>query len=138
VSFTNNGQYLFPGSKTIYPYTFPDRWDGTATSSEYDVFLAISTQATQAGLAYAVQDPLPCLDNFAGGVYSSNAPGTLCQHPAFIPTRILVQGFTPSTSDVITVRFADGTTQDVAYNSGSWTIPTSKPVAQLDFAAFPE
>jgi hypothetical protein len=139
-TFLNNGQYRFPADPTLYPYTFPGIWDGTTISSEYDINLDISTQASQAGLDYSVQDPMPCLDNFAGGVYSSNPPGTLCQNPAYIPTLIAVQGFTPSTSDVITVRFADGTTQTVAYNPAiaGWAIPTAKPVAQLDFPAFPE
>ena len=85
------------------------------------------------------EDPLPCLNNFAGEVYSSPAPGAGCTNPAFIPTLLTAANFTPTSSDSITLVYTDGTTTSVPYTSGTgWVIPTSPAVAEIDIPPFPE
>jgi hypothetical protein len=97
----NKGQYTFNG--TPYPYTFPGNWTGSGTPASYTISLA--TTRTAAGVGFTVRDPLPCLGNSSaspsGPVYTSNAPGTTCASPAFIPTVVTASGFTPAASDEI-------------------------------------
>jgi uncharacterized repeat protein (TIGR01451 family) len=131
------GQYSFKGSHSYY-YTYPGDWDNSGTSAQFQ--LRMYTNATNEGIDFGIQDPLPCLDNFSGGVYSSNAPGSVCAHPAFIPTLITVYtGFTATAADSVTLIYTDGTTGTVAYTPGTgWVIPTSKPVAEIDLPPFAE
>ena len=132
----NKGQYTFNG--TAYPYTFPGNWTGSGTPMSYLITLA--TNLTNAGVGFAVQDPLPCLSNLSGGVYTSNAPGTTCANPAFIPTVVTASGFTPTAFDTITVTRADGTTATIAYSpaAGGWPVPASPAVSEIDIPQFPE
>jgi hypothetical protein len=133
----NAGQYAFGG--VTYPYTYPGNWDGAA-DSVYDLGVTTTTATVDAGISYQISDPLPCLDNVAANVYSSNAVGDACAHPGFVPTGLTVaSGFTPTASDVITLLYADGTTGTVPYVVGTgWTIPTSPAVAEIDLPPFVE
>ena len=132
----NVGQYLFGASR--YAYTFPGDWDQTRASLSYTIRAATSPTSIASGLSYAINDPLPCLDNLSGIVYSSNASGVLCQNPGFIPVRITATGFTPSGSDAVRVLFADGTIADIPYAAGAWTMPTAQvsPVSEIRFPPF--
>lgn len=131
----NLGQYKFEGK--TYPYTFPGNWDGSGLSAFYDIQLKAST--TNAGVEFAVEDPLPCLTNLSGGVYGSDPPGApYCAEPAFIPTLVQAFGFTPTAGDEITLVHTDGTTAKVPYSAGGWHIPTSPAVAEIDMPRFAE
>ncbi|GAB3397986.1 hypothetical protein GCM10027568_34410 [Humibacter soli] len=142
-SFGNSGQYTYPPNGGRYPYVYPGDWDGSGVDAQYSINLF--TNGTQAGADFAVQDPLPCTTNNAtpgtatNPNYSSNAPGTLCATPAFIPTVITAAGFAPTTADSITVIHTDGTTASVSYATGTgWIVPTSPAVSEIDFPQFPE
>ncbi len=136
-SFGNAGQYVFPGNGGHYVYTYPGNWNATGQSVHYQI--ALTTVGVSSGADFAVEDPLPCLNNFAGGVYSSPAPGAGCTNPAFIPTLLTAANFTPTSSDSITLVYTDGTTTSVPYTSGTgWVIPTSPAVAEIDIPPFPE
>ncbi|WP_460625086.1 beta strand repeat-containing protein [Kitasatospora kifunensis] len=137
-SFGNSGQYVFPPNGGHYPYTYPGNWNGTGQSAYYNI--ALTTTGTAGGADFAVKDPVPCLNNFSGQVYSSPAPGgPYCTSPAFIPTLITPSGFTPTAADSVTVIHTDGSTASVPYTAGTgWLIPTSPAVAEIDFPAFPE
>lgn len=134
----NSGQYLFNGA--TYPYTFPGDWDQSGESLHFDLRFSTSPASVNAGLSYLVRDPLPCLDNLVANVYLSNAPGVLCANPAFLPNKIVAFNFTPTTSDVIRLHHADGTTTDVPYSgtaAGGWPLPTTgSPIAEVEFPAF--
>lgn len=133
--FGNLGQYRFNG--TAYPYTYPGDWAGSGTEVYYD--LVSYTNSTDAGVDFAVQDPLPCLTNLSGGVYTSNAPGTVCAAPAYIPTLITVSGFTPTAADAITVVHTDGSTASIPYTPGTgWVVPTAPAVSEIDYPPFAE
>jgi uncharacterized repeat protein (TIGR01451 family) len=135
-SMGNVGQYLFNGSR--YAYTFPGDWDQTQSSLSYAIRMATNPAAIAAGVAYAVNDPLPCLNNLSGIIYSSNASGVLCQNPGFIPVRITATGFTPTSGDSVHLLFADGTTADIPFAAGAWTMPTApaSPIAEIQFPPF--
>ncbi len=135
-SLGNVGQYTF--NSVRYPYTYPGDWDQTKASLSYDIKLATTPAAIAAGVSYAVSDPLPCLDTLSGIIYSSNASGTLCQNPAFIPVRITAASFTPAATDSVHVLFADGTTTDIPFTGGAWTMPVApaSPIAELQFPPF--
>ena len=135
-SIGNAGQYKFPPNGGAYQYTYPGNWNGTGAGVNFRIVM--NTNGTGSGVNFAVQDPLPCLDNFSGQVYSSPAPAPL-RRPAFIPTVVTAAGFTPTAADVITLDYADGTTGTVAYTPGTgWVIPDSPAVAEIDFPPFPE
>ncbi|GAB2711001.1 hypothetical protein GCM10010442_33680 [Kitasatospora kifunensis] len=133
-SYSNQGYYKFNGVQ--YQTTYPGNWDGTNDTSTYAIQL--TTGYAAAGFVYGVQDPLPCLSNLSSGVYSSNAPGTVCADPAWIPTRVVAGRFTPTSADSITLLLSNGTTQTVAYSNGGWTIPAGLSVSEIDFPPFPE
>lgn len=132
----NVGQYLFNGARL--PYTFPGDWDQTKASLSYDIKMATTPATIAAGVSYSVKDPLPCLDNLSGIIYSSNASGVLCQNPGFIPVRITAASFTPTAADAVHLLFADGTTSDIPYASGAWTMPTApaSPISEIQFPPF--
>jgi uncharacterized repeat protein (TIGR01451 family) len=140
---SNQGQYVYPptGGANQW-YTYPGDWNGSGISAQYAINLA--TNGVAAGVDFAVQDPMPCQTNnaspgtAANPNYSSNAPGTPCTKPAFVPTRVIVTGFTPTASDSVTVVHTDGTTTTIAWDSTSqtWPIPTSPAVSELDFPPF--
>jgi uncharacterized repeat protein (TIGR01451 family) len=170
--FNDVGQYHFAPDGKTYPYTYPGIWDSSNVNSSY--YIDLDANGQSAGAEFAVQDPMPCLSNVPStDVYASNAPattydsttgaytvstpGNTCGTPGFVPTYVLASGFTPSASDDVTVVFADGTTQSVAFNSagntingyagyqgfsGYWQLPATNgsgsPVAELDFPEFPE
>src|SRR5581483_2173218 len=137
-TFGNAGQYRFPADNSAYLYTYPGNWDQTGTSATF--VIQLNTTVANAGADFAVQDPLPCLANFANQVYSSPAPGApYCSAPAFIPTVITAGGFTPTASDAVTLVHTDGTTATVGYTAGSgWVIPAGPAVAEIDFPPFAE
>jgi uncharacterized repeat protein (TIGR01451 family)/LPXTG-motif cell wall-anchored protein len=139
----NRGQYTYPPDGRAYTYTFPGDWNGTGQSAQYA--LKLSTSGTSANAAFAVQDPMPCLDNpVSPGTaqnpnYASNDPGTICANPAFVPTLITATGFTPSAANAITVTHTDHSTATIPYTVGTgWVIPASPAVAQIDFPPFDE
>lgn len=134
-SMGNVGQYLFGGAR--YAYTFPGDWDQTQASLSYVIKASTNPSAIAAGIAYQISDPLPCLDNLSGIIYSSNASGVPCANPGFVPARITVTGFTPTAAHEIHLLRADGSTTDVAYASGGWTIPTTgSPVSEIQIPPF--
>lgn len=142
-SFPNAGQYTYPPNKARYPYAYPGDWNGSGVDAQY--LINLFTNGTQAGADFEVQDPLPCKTNnatpgtAANPNYSSNAPGSLCTDPAFIPTLILAAGFAPTAADSITVIHTDGTTASIPFTAGTgWVIPTSPTVAEIDFPRFAE
>ncbi|MDO7883519.1 beta strand repeat-containing protein [Salinibacterium soli] len=130
-------------TSTIGPspiYTFPGNWDQSNNSLTYTLSSRTQPATNSAGVSYEFSDALPCLTNVSGTTYQSNALGTLCQSPAFIPTRITATGFTPTAADIITLTFADGSTQDIPFASGGWTLPapsTGGGVAELHIPPFP-
>ena len=131
-ALANSGQHSTAGSV----YTYPGDWDGSGGSVYFDLVGNTAPAATNAGVSYLIQDPLPCLDNLTGTIYNSNAVGSLCANPGFIPTRVQAFGFTPTAADVIVLHLADGSTVDVAYSAGAWTIPAGLTVAQIDIQPF--
>lgn len=134
-SMGNVGQYLFGSAR--YQYTFPGDWDQTQASLSYQIKASTSPAAIAAGIAYQISDPLPCLDNLSGIIYSSNASGVPCANPGYVPVKITVTGFTPTAAHQIHLLRADGTTTDVAYASGGWTIPTTgSPVSEIQIPPF--
>jgi uncharacterized repeat protein (TIGR01451 family) len=136
----NLGQYPFTSGATTtnYPYTFPGNWDSTGTGISYSVYLYANSAS--AGANYAVQDPLPCLDNYANRVYSSPAPGgPYCANPAVIPTVITAGGFPVSGADSITLVDTAGTGHQVPYTAGTgWVVPAGITVAEIDIPRFAE
>jgi hypothetical protein len=129
------GQYLFNGSR--YAYTFPGDWDESKESLSYVIKAATSPGSIAAGLSYQINDPLPCLDNLSGIVYSSNASGVPCANPGFIPVKITAVGFAPAPTDAVHLLHADGTTTDVPFAAGAWTMPTTgSPISEIQFPAF--
>lgn len=135
-SMGNVGQYTFGGSR--YSYTFPGDWDQTKASLSYVIKMATNPASVAAGLSYAIKDPLPCLDNLAGIIHTSNASGVLCQNPGFIPVRITAASFAPTAADQVHVLFADGTTTDIPFAAGAWTMPIApaSPISELQFPPF--
>lgn len=136
LALANSGQYTFSDNSTP-PYTFPGDWDSSGGSVYFEVTARTDPAAVNAGVSYLIQDPLPCLDNYAGGIYTSPAPGDLCDNPAYVPARVVPFGFTPTAADEIVLHLTDGSTVNVPYASGQWTIPaTSAPIAQVDISPF--
>jgi uncharacterized repeat protein (TIGR01451 family)/LPXTG-motif cell wall-anchored protein len=134
-SMGNVGQYLFAGAR--YPYTFPGDWDQSQSSLSYAIKASTNPGAIAAGISYEINDPLPCLDNLSGIIYSSNASGVLCANPGFIPVRVTASGFTPVAANQLHLLRADGTTLDVPYAAGGWTIPTAgSPISEIQFPPF--
>lgn len=134
-SMGNVGQYLFGGTR--YAYTFPGDWDQTQASVSYVLKASTNPAAIAAGIAYQINDPLPCLDNLSGIIHASNASGVPCLNPGFIPVRITVTGFSPVAADAIRLLRADGTTLDVPYAAGGWTMPTTgSPVSEIQIPPF--
>ena len=131
-SMANSGQHGPAGQV----YTYPGDWDTSGGSVYYDLVANTSPAATNAGVSYLVQDPMPCLDTLSGTTYSSNAVGSLCLNPGFIPTRIQAFGFTPTAGDTVVLRLTDGSTSNVTYTAGAWTIPAGLSVAQVDIQPF--
>jgi hypothetical protein len=137
----NGGQYTaLDGSDPAY--TFPGDWDGTGGDTTFTLHFATRPVTSNSGLSYAIQDPLPCIDNptgTSGVAYTSNAPGVACAHPAFVPRTVTATGFTPAAGATIDLLYADGSSGTAAYVAGTgWTIPTSPAVSEIDFPAFPE
>jgi uncharacterized repeat protein (TIGR01451 family) len=143
-SLPNRGEYTYPPNNgATYPYVYPGDWNGSGISAQYPILL--STNGTQAGAAFAVQDPMPCTSNnatpgtAANPSYSSGAPGEVCTDPAFIPTLIPATGFAPTAADEVTVVDTDGDSTSIAYTPGTgWIIPTSPAVSEIDFPPFAE
>ncbi|UYN83220.1 MAG: LPXTG cell wall anchor domain-containing protein [Microcella sp.] len=134
-SLGNAGQYRFAGS--TYPYTFPGDWDQSAASAFYEIRVSTVPTSISSGLSYLIRDPLPCIDNLVSNVYLSNAAGVPCANPAFIPRRVTATGFAPTAANEIVVHHADGSTTNVAFASGGWTIPTGgSPVSEIEIPAF--
>lgn len=140
-SLANVGQFTFLGS-AVYPYTHPGDWDQSGAPVTFTLSARTNPATNNAGVSYLMRDPLPCLDNLSGGVYLPNAvDDVLCQNPAFIPSRITATGFTPTAANEIVLHFTDNSTQNVAFASGGWDIPTATPgngVAEIEIPAFAE
>lgn len=134
----NLGQFTAADGGASAPYTYPGNWDTSGATAYYDLLPATVPAATNAGVAYDIKDALPCLTTVTNHNYSSNAPGTPCAAPAFIPTLLQAFGFAPTAADAITLVYTDGTTGSVAYSTAksAWIIPTSPAVAEVDIPAF--
>ncbi|WP_460572916.1 beta strand repeat-containing protein [Humibacter soli] len=136
-NLSNIGQFAAADGGASAPYTYPGDWDGTGAGVYYDLSPSTVPAAANAGIAYDIDDPMPCLTNVSNKNYSSNAPGTTCTAPAFVPTQIQPNGFTATAADTITLTYTDGTTGSVAYSTtaGAWVIPTAPAVAEVDIPA---
>jgi uncharacterized repeat protein (TIGR01451 family) len=135
-NFANYGQYKAPDG-TTNPYTYVGNWDGSGAPTYFDLNVANTAGAKNSGIAYEVEEPLPCLTNVSNGTYSSNAVGTHCTSPAYIPTLITPFNFPVTVADAITLVYSDGTTGSVPYTAGKgWVIPTSPAVAEIDIPPF--
>jgi uncharacterized repeat protein (TIGR01451 family) len=133
-TLTNVGQYAAAdGGARSQSYVYAGDWDGSGSTGFYEISAATApTQTLNAGLSYAFVDPMPCLDNRSNNNYSSNAVGTYCQNPAFIPTLITTTGWTPTTSELLTLVYTDGTTSTVPYTANKgWVVPTTRAVAEI-------
>ncbi|MDN4612846.1 hypothetical protein P5G50_00160 [Leifsonia sp. F6_8S_P_1B] len=132
----NLGQYKFTDGSTP-PYTYPGDWDGTGQSTYFDILAGSVGGPTNGGVMFDIKDPMPCLTNLSGGVYSSNAVGTYCTAPAYIPTLLTPFNFPVTAADAITLVYTDGSTGTVPYTTGKgWVIPTTPAVAQVNIPAF--
>lgn len=138
-SLSNLGQHPAADGGAIAPDTYPGDWDGSGAGVYYDIIPATRPAAANAGMAYDIKDPMPCLDNVANANYSSNEPGSYCANPAFVPTLIQPTGFSVTAANAITLVYTDGTTGTVGYTAAKagWVIPTSPTVAEVDIPAFP-
>lgn len=134
----NIGQFTAADGGAIAPYTYAGDWDTSGASVYYDITASTNPANTNAGIAYDIRDPMPCLTNVSNSNYSSNAPGTVCSSPAFVPTLVQPFGYTATTADTLTLVYADGTTGTVAYTAAKsgWVIPTSPAVAEIDVPPF--
>ena len=135
-TLSNLGQYTLPdGSRPAY--TYPGNWDGTGASTYFDLAVANTAGTTNAGLMYDIKDPVPCMSNFAGGIYSSNAVGDYCANPAFIPTLVTPFNFPQTGLGPLTLVYTDGSTGTAAFTAGrGWIIPTSPVVAEVQVPPF--
>lgn len=131
------GQYSAADGGASAPYTYAGNWDTSGASVYYDISPATVPATANAGIAYDLRDPMPCLANGSNNNYSSNAPGTICASPAFIPTLVQPTGYAATAADAITLLYTDGTSGTVAYSTASsgWVIPTSPAVAEVDIPA---
>ncbi|WP_431279404.1 beta strand repeat-containing protein [Leifsonia poae] len=137
-TLSNIGQFTAADGGANAPYTYPGDWDTSAATAYYDITTATVPPAVNAGVAYDLKDAMPCLTNVSNNNYSSNAPGTVCASPAFVPTLVQAFGYTASAADTITLVYTDGTTGTVAYSAAKtgWVIPASPAVAEVDIPAF--
>lgn len=136
LNFGNYGQFKAPDG-TTNPYTYVGNWDGSGAPTYFDIGVATTTGTKNAGIAYDIKDPMPCLTNVSNSTYSSNAVGTYCSSPAYIPTLLTAFNFTPAAGDAITLVYTDGSTGTVPYTAGKgWVIPTSPAVAEVDIPPF--
>lgn len=137
-NLSNLGQFTAADGGARAQYTYPGDWDTSGAGVYYDILVATNPATAQAGVSYDIKDPMPCLANGANNNYSSNAPGTVCASPAFVPTFVQPFGFPLTTADTITLIYTDGSTGTVAYNTAraGWVIPTSPTVAEVDYPAF--
>lgn len=137
-NLSNIGQFNAADGGVRAPYTYPGDWDSSGAGVYYDILFATTPAAANAGVAYDIKDPMPCIANVVNNNYSSNAPGTVCANPAFVPTLVQPFGFPVTAADTITLIYTDGTTGTVAYTPArsGWVIPTSPAVAEVDYPAF--
>lgn len=135
-TLSNIGQFAAADGGTRAQHTYPGDWDATGASVYYDITVNTVPATTGAGVSYDIKDPLPCLTNGLNDNYSSNAVGTYCQSPGFIPTLLVPTGFTVTAADTLTLVYTDGTTGSVPFTTGrGWVIPTSPTVAEVDIPA---
>lgn len=134
-TMSNIGQFVAADAGARAPHTYPGDWDGTGASAYYDITLNTVPAAASGGVSYGIKDPMPCLTGGANNNYSSNAVGTYCQNPGFIPTLVVPTGFTVTPADTLTVIHTDGSSASIPYTTGKgWVIPTTPAVAQVDIA----
>ncbi len=136
-NLSNLGQFPAADGGALAPYTYPGDWDTSGAGVYYDITMGTNPATAAAGVAYDIKDPMPCLTNVTNNNYSSNAPGTICANPAFIPTLIQPFGFPVTTADTITLTYTDGSTGTVPYTTArsGWVIPTSPTVAEVNVPA---
>lgn len=135
-NFANYGQYKATDG-TTNPYTYVGNWDGSGATTYFDLVVANTSGTKNAGIAYDIKDPMPCLTAGTNGTYTSNAVGTPCASPGYIPTLITPFNFTPASTDAITLVYTDGSTGSAPYTAGKgWVIPTSPVVAEVDIPPF--
>ncbi|MFB7893944.1 hypothetical protein ACFC1I_17220 [Microbacterium sp. NPDC056044] len=132
-TLSNVGQYASADGGARGQYVYPGNWDGSGATSFYEVSAYTApTQTANAGVSYGFTDPMPCLTNGANNNYTSNAAGTYCQNPGFVPTLVTTTGWTPAASELLTLVYTDGTTSTVPYTAGrGWVVPTTRAVAEI-------
>ncbi|WP_217181075.1 DUF11 domain-containing protein [Streptomyces sp. AC495_CC817] len=132
-TLSNVGQFAAADGGARVPYVYPGNWDGSGSTGYYEVSAYTTpTQTANAGVSYGFVDPMPCLTTGANRNYTSNAVGTYCQNPGFIPTLVTTTGWTPAASELLTLVYTDGTTSTVPYTANrGWVVPTTRAVAEL-------
>ncbi|MBQ3359062.1 MAG: DUF11 domain-containing protein [Microbacterium sp.] len=129
----NVGQYAAADGGSRGQYVFPGNWDGSGATGYYEVTAYTApTQTANSGVSYGFTDPMPCLTNGVNDNYTSNAAGTYCQNPGFVPTLVTATGWVPTASELLTLVYTDGTTSTVPYTANrGWVVPTTRAVAEL-------
>ncbi|MBO9626566.1 MAG: DUF11 domain-containing protein, partial [Microbacterium sp.] len=129
----NVGQFAAADGGTRGQYVYPGNWDGSGATSFYEIAAYTTpTQTANSGVSYGFTDPMPCLANGVNNNYTSNAVGTYCQNPGFVPTLVTTTGWTPAASEVLTLVYTDGTTSTVSYTANKgWVVPTTRAVAEI-------
>ncbi len=136
-TLSNIGQFAPADGAGRASHTYPGNWDGTGATTYYDITMNTVPATVNGGLSYDIKDPMPCLANGSGGNYTSNAVGTYCANPAFVPTLIVPTGFALTAADAITVIRTDGTSATIPYTANKgWVVPTSPAVAQVNVPPF--
>ncbi|WP_449407591.1 beta strand repeat-containing protein [Microbacterium maritypicum] len=133
-TLSNVGQYAAADGGARAPaYVYAGDWDGSGSTASYEILAYTSpTQTANAGISYAFTDPMPCLDNGSNNNFTSNAVGTYCQNPGFIPTLVTTTGWTPTSAELLTLVYTDGTTATVPYTANrGWVVPTTRAVAEI-------
>lgn len=137
-NLSNIGQFAAADGGARAGYTYPGNWDTSGAGVYYDLLVATNPATANAGVAYDIKDPMPCLTNGANNNYTSNVPGTVCTSPAWVPTLVQPFGFPVTAADEITLTYTDGSTGTVPFTPArsGWVIPTSPAVAEVGIPAF--
>lgn len=64
-NLSNIGQFNAADGGARAGYTYPGNWDTSGAGVYYDILVATTPAAANAGVAYDIKDPMPCLTNVA-------------------------------------------------------------------------
>ncbi|MBN9186517.1 MAG: DUF11 domain-containing protein [Microbacterium sp.] len=101
--------------------------NSTTDSAQIEAVYMLTVTMPQTGLQSAVVDPLPCTSNHSGASYSSNAPGDLCQDPAFHPT--MVTAFAQKSNNALNVGVPAAFAPQARLTDGALVTLTPGPAA---------